>query len=98
MASRLGRQDSNLGSWIQSPLPYRLATAEEWAAPTALAAREHLAVYHTARHLPPQRGNRFHAAPASGRKRAWRVNSRLWAATQLLSATGDVRRLLHAQA
>jgi hypothetical protein len=24
----LGRQDSNLGSWIQSPLPYRLATPE----------------------------------------------------------------------
>jgi hypothetical protein len=28
MASRLGRQDSNLGSWIQSPLPYHLATPE----------------------------------------------------------------------
>ena len=24
----LRRQDSNLGSWIQSPLPYRLATPE----------------------------------------------------------------------
>ena len=54
MASRLGRQDSNLGSWIQSPLPYRLATPERLQAstPTALAAREHQEVYHTARHLP----------------------------------------------
>ena len=32
VASRLGRQDSNLGSWIQSPLPYRLATPE-WFTP-----------------------------------------------------------------
>jgi hypothetical protein len=53
VASRLGRQDSNLGSWIQSPLPYRLATPEwmQVSASTALAAREHHEVYHTARHL-----------------------------------------------